>query len=251
MFWGWLADQPFSKRDFSHIEPRFAVNLPEGQATVRDGSNLNCLPAAKQSERWPVRSEIWKVETWFFSQKNLAFKYLLAHLQRLRRATRWDGFWTMPHAGKILWTWSFALRVSPRTFCAIFTQAYCSRQTGLKKLILQSCVLIERITRKLDLDAFYQVGFKFQNDVYFYSSKLTGGGSDEVTPRPSTSHTLMGLDCIHWMWQQNFRIRSQPPDQQLCYKARWFYGMVTSRPFTYLEPSIAARSSGASFNIIE
>ena len=61
---------------------------------------------------------------------------------------------------------------------------------------------------------------------------------------------LMGLDCIHWILQQNLRIQRQSPEQKLCYKARWFYGMVTSRPFTYLEPSIAARSSGASLNRI-
>ena len=36
---------------------------------MRDGSNLNCLPAATQSEHWLVLREIWKVETCFFSQK--------------------------------------------------------------------------------------------------------------------------------------------------------------------------------------
>ena len=69
IFWGWLVDEPFSKKSFSHIEQWFAINLPDGQTATRDGSNLNCLPAAKQSERWPVLREIWKVETCFFSQK--------------------------------------------------------------------------------------------------------------------------------------------------------------------------------------
>ena len=63
-------------------------------------------------------------------------------------------------------------------------------------------------------------------------------------------HTLMGLHCIHWVLQQNLRIQSQSPEQKLCHKARQFYGVVTSRPFTYLEPSITARSSGASLNRI-
>ena len=105
-----------------------------------------------------------------------------------------------------------------------------------------------RITRKLDLDAFYQIGFKKIS--LLVKSKLTGVSSDEVTPRSSTRHTLMGLHCIHWILKQNLRIHSQSPEQKLCYKARWFYGMVTSRSFTYLEPSIASRFSGASLNRI-
>ena len=84
----------------------------------------------------------------------------------------------------------------------------------------------------------------------FYSSKLTGVSSYGVTPGPSTGHTLMGLHCIHWILQQNLRIQSQAPEQKLCHKASWFYGMVTSRPFTYREPSSTARSSGASLNRI-
>ena len=44
-----------------------------GQTATRDGSNLNCLLAAKQSEHWPVLREIWKVEI-CFSHKNLASK---------------------------------------------------------------------------------------------------------------------------------------------------------------------------------
>ena len=73
--------------------------------------------------------------------------------------------------------------------------------------------------------------------------------SDGVTPGPSRGHTLMGLDCVHWILQQNLRIQSQSPEQKLCHKARRFYVMATSRPFTYLEPSITARSSGASFDL--
>ena len=65
---GWLTS-PFQKESFSHIEQWFAVNLPDGKAAAGDGSNLNCLPAAKQSEHWPVPREIWKVETCLFSQK--------------------------------------------------------------------------------------------------------------------------------------------------------------------------------------
>ena len=84
---------------------------------------------------------------------------------------------------------------------------------------------------------------------YFYSSKLTGVSSDRVTPGPSRD-TLMGLRCIHWVLQQNLRIQRQAPEQKLCHKASWFYGIVTSRPFTYRELSIAARSSGASLNRI-
>ena len=85
---------------------------------------------------------------------------------------------------------------------------------------------------------------------YFHSSKLTGVSSDGVTPG-SSRDTLMGLDCIHWILQQNLRIQRQAPEQKLCHKARWFYGIVTSSSVTYLEPSIAARSFCASFNIIE
>ena len=55
--------------------------------------------------------------------------------------------------------------------------------------------------------------------------------------------------CVHWILQQNLRIQSQSPEQKLCHKARRFYVMATSRPFTYLEPSITARSSGASFDL--
>ena len=104
-----------------------------------------------------------------------------------------------------------------------------------------------RITRKLDLDAFYQVGFK--KIFLLVKSKLTGVSSDGNRPGPSTGHTLMGLQCIHCILKQNLRIQSQSPEQKLCYKARWFYGMVTSRPFTYFEPS-ASRFSGASLNRI-
>ena len=103
-----------------------------------------------------------------------------------------------------------------------------------------------RITRKLDLDAFYQVGFKMI--CLLFNSKLTGVSSDGVRPGPSRD-TLMCLHCIDWILKQNLRIQSQSPEQKLCYKARWFYGMVTSRPFTYLEPS-GSRSSGASLNRI-
>ena len=70
---GLALTSPFRKESFSHIEQWFAVNLPDGQTAVRDGSNLNCWPAAKPSEHWPVRSEIWKVETCFF-HKNLTLK---------------------------------------------------------------------------------------------------------------------------------------------------------------------------------
>ena len=78
------------------------------------------------------------------------------------------------------------------------------------------------------------------------------GVSPGVTPRPSTGHTLMGLHCIHWILQlqQNLRIQSQSPEQKLCHKASGFYGKK-SRPFTYVKPSIAARSSGAAFDQVD
>ena len=64
---------------------------------------------------------------------------------------------------------------------------------------------------------------------------------------PGTPCWVYTLHCIHWILQQNLRVQSQSPEQKLCHKARWFYGIVfTSRPFTYREPSITARSSGAS-----
>ena len=69
---GWLSS-PFRKESFSHIEQCFAVNLPDGQTATRDGSNLNCLLAAKQSEHWPVLRETWKVITCFF-HKNVALR---------------------------------------------------------------------------------------------------------------------------------------------------------------------------------
>ena len=78
---------------------------------------------------------------------------------------------------------------------------------------------------------------KLVSRLFVYSSKLAGVSSD--------GSRLYSLDL-----QQNLRIQRQSPEQKLCYKARWFYGMVTSRPFTYLEPSIAARSSRASLNRI-
>ena len=127
-------------------------------------------------------------------------------------------------------TWSCA-----KTFGAILAQQHCNQ--------------MERSwsKRKLELNTFYQVGFKKIS--LLVKSKLTGVSSDEVTPRSSTGHTLMGLHCIHRILKQNLRIQSQSPEQKLCYKARWFYGIVTSRPFTYFEPS-ASRSSGASLNRI-
>ena len=69
---GWLSS-PFRKESFSHIEQCFAVNLPDGQTATRDGSNLNCLLAAKQSEHWPVLRETWKVITCFL-HKNVALR---------------------------------------------------------------------------------------------------------------------------------------------------------------------------------
>ena len=69
---GWLSS-PFRKESFSHIEQCFAVNLPDGQTATRDGSNLNCLLAAKQSEHRPVLRETWKVITCFF-HKNVALR---------------------------------------------------------------------------------------------------------------------------------------------------------------------------------
>ena len=101
-----------------------------------------------------------------------------------------------------------------------------------------------RITRKLDLDAFYQVSLK----MIFLLFQVDRRGADGVRPGPSRD-TLMCLHCIDWILKQNLRIQSQSPEQKLCYKARWFYGMVTSRPFKYLEPS-GSRSSGASLNRI-
>ena len=85
-----------------------------------------------------------------------------------------------------------------------------------------------RIIRKLDLDAFYQVGFK----IMFYSSKLTGVSSDEVTPRSSTGHTLMGLDClsVHGLFAHFFRTL-QPPNLTLKIDVTLlhFDGTITNR----------------------
>ncbi len=70
---GWLTS-PFRKESFSHIEQWFAVNLPDGQTATRDGSNSNCLPAAKQSEsigQFYAKSGKWKL---VFSHKKLASK---------------------------------------------------------------------------------------------------------------------------------------------------------------------------------
>ena len=86
---GWLSS-PFRKESFSHIEQCFAVNLPDGQTATRDGSNLNCLLAAKQSEHWPVSTGNLESDNLFFAQK-CGLKSLVAHLQRLRCATLWDG----------------------------------------------------------------------------------------------------------------------------------------------------------------
>ena len=87
---GWLTS-PFQK-DTCHIEQWFAVNFPDGQTATRDGSNLNSLPAAKQSEHWPLlRDFLESGNLIFFSQKFGLNRNLLARLQRLRRATLWDG----------------------------------------------------------------------------------------------------------------------------------------------------------------
>ena len=143
------------------------------------------------------------------------------------------------------------LPVSPRTFCACFWHI-----TTAKFNSKDWCYTLafwwndHESERNWTWTPFtQQVGFKMI--FLLFNSKLTGVSSDGVRPGPSTGHTLMGLHCIDWILKQNLRIWSQSPEQKLCYKARWFYGMVTSRPFTYLEPSIAARSSGVSFNMIE
>ena len=110
---GWLTS-PFRKESFSHIEQWFAINLPDRQTAMRDGSNLNCLLAAKQSEHWPVLCEICKVEACFWPQKNLP-----AHLQRLRCATLRDGGtgrWTASHGAKFCGPEALPL-ASPLTFC--------------------------------------------------------------------------------------------------------------------------------------
>ena len=200
------------------------------QSTCRKGQTANRemdpIRTAKQSERWPVLREIWKVETCFCLQK---FGF-----QESSTATT--------QGGQLV---QLDYAASGQNFVDVWREA-------VQKLVAQSwqhCNRMERSwsTRKLELNIFYQVGFKKIS--LLVKSKLTGVNSDEVTPRSSTGHTLMGLHCIHWILKQNFRIQSQSPEQKLCYKARWFYGIVTSRPFTYFEPS-ASRSSGASLNRI-
>ena len=74
------------------------------------------LRSSQSVGQFYAKSGKWKL---VFSRKNLALKYLLAHLQRLRCATPWDGFWTMPHPGKILWTWS-STPCQSTDFCASF-----------------------------------------------------------------------------------------------------------------------------------
>ena len=109
----------FKKKNFFHIEQWFAVNLPDGQTAMWDGSNLNCLPAAKQSEHWPILREIWKVETCFVSQKfGLQESTSTPATTQVCNSLGWFN-WTMPHPGKILWTWSSVLPVSPRTFAQV------------------------------------------------------------------------------------------------------------------------------------
>ena len=80
----------------------------------------------------------------------------------------------------------------------------------------------------VDLDAFYQVGFK----IMFYSSKLTGVSSDEITPRSSTGHTLMGLDClsVHGLFAHFFGTL-QPPNLSLKIDVTLlhFDGTITNR----------------------
>ena len=86
---------------------------------------LLCRLRSSQSVgQFYAKSGKWKL---VFSHKNFAFKNLLAHLQQLRCATPWDGFWTMPHPGKILSTWS-STPCQSTDFCASFAQAYCNRQ---------------------------------------------------------------------------------------------------------------------------
>ena len=141
---GWLTS-PFQKETletFSHIEPWFvSVNLPkkDRQLCKMDTIWTLCwLPSSQSKLANYYGPTSWKVEFLVFSHKNLAFKYLLAHLQRLATCNSLGWLnWTMPHAfGEILWTWSFALRaISPRTFKAQnFAQAYCNRQIGLLHL---------------------------------------------------------------------------------------------------------------------
>ena len=234
----WLVGWPaLFKKIPRHIEQWFAVNFPDGQTATRDGSNFNCLPAAKfPSEHWPLLREIWKEETWMFSHKNLALieSTSTPATTQACNSLGWRN-WTMPHAfGEILWRWSFALRaISPRTFCAS---------------ILQSA----NWTLQIDVTLLHVDGTITTHKEIGLGSLLPSWFQGYLFILPSwQAWALMGLDCIHWILQQNLRIQRQVPEQKLCHKARWFYGMATSRPFTYLEPSIAARSSGASFNMIE
>ena len=108
--------------------------------------------------------------------------------------------------------------------CARFLHGLSKRKILPKHIAtgkLDSCIWMERsrIAKKLDLDAFYQVGFKMIS--LLFKSNLTGVSSDGVWPGPSRD-TLICLHCIDWILKQNLRIQSQSPEQKLCYKARWF-----------------------------
>ena len=237
---GWLVDQPFSKRYLSHWTVVCSQLSWRTFTATRDGSNLNCLPAAKQSEHWPLLRDFLESGNLIFSHKNLALieSTSTPATTQACNSLGWLN-WTMPHALEIFFrTWSFArCAISPRTFCAKFCAS-----------ILQSA----NWTLQIDVTLLHVDGTITNHKEIGLGSLLPSWFQGYLFILPSwQAWALMGLDCIHWILQQNLRIQRQVPEQKLCHKARWFYGMATSRPFTSLEPSIAARSSGASFSIIE
>ena len=236
---GWLVDQPFSKRYLSHwtvvcSQLSWRTDCYARWIQFELFAGCEVVRALATSTR-----NLESANLIFFLTKNLALieSTSTPATTQACNSLGWRN-WTMPHAGEILWTWSLALRaISPRTFCAKFCPS-----------ILQSA----NWTLQIDVTLLHVDGTITNHKEIGLGSLLPSWFQGYLFILPSwQAWALMGLDCIHWILQQNLRIQRQVPEQKLCHKARWFYGMATSRPFAYLEPSIAARSSGASFSIIE
>ena len=99
---GWLTS-PFQQKNFFHIEQWFAVNLPDGQTAMWDGSNLNAcrLRSSQSIGQFYAKSGKWKVSTNDSGVQPL-----------------WDGFWTSRIRAKFCGPEALPL-VSPRTFAQV------------------------------------------------------------------------------------------------------------------------------------
>ena len=153
IFWGWLVDQPFSRREFfSHWT--VICNQLAWRTATWDGSKTACVRAPASSTRNLESGNL------FFLTKIWPSRIYLHTCNNSQCATLpgWVFSWTIFS----LWvTWSFALRASPRDFWWNFCPSTLQPANWTRKIELTVLHLMERsrTAKKLDLDAFCQVGF--------------------------------------------------------------------------------------------